>query len=70
MRGQSLLLQVPGTETPPHVQFMAPAASQDVSPQLTTVDAAVTVVFDASVLDGPQGKSWSAGVGGALRQET
>ena len=62
MRGQSLLLQVPGTETPPHVQFMAPAASQDVSPQLTTVDAAVTIVFDASVLDGPQGKSWSAGL--------
>ena len=62
VRGQSLLLKVPGTLSPPGVQFTTPTASRDASPRLTAVDAALTVVFDASVLDGPQGKTWSAGL--------
>ena len=60
--GQSLLLKVPGTEPLPSVQFTTPAGSQAAAAQLAAVDAARTIVFDASVLDGPRGKSWSTGL--------
>ena len=60
--GQSLLLKAPGTEPPPSVQFTTPAGSQTAAAQLAAVDAARTIVFDASVLDGPQAKTWSTGL--------
>jgi hypothetical protein len=61
--GQWLLLKVPGTEPPPGVQFTTPAAGSEAAvPQTATVNAALTIVFDAAVLDGPQGKTWSAGL--------
>jgi hypothetical protein len=60
--GQSLLLKAPGTEPPPSVQFTTPAGSQTAAAQLAVVDAARTIVFDASVLDGPQAKTWSTGL--------
>ena len=62
MRGQSLLLKVPGTESPPIVQFSTPAGSQDVAPQRAAVDATLSVVFDDSVLDGPRARTLSAGL--------
>jgi len=62
MRGQSLLLKVPGTEPPPSVQITTPAASQAVAPHPVAVDTALSIVFDDSVLDGPRAKTWSAGL--------
>jgi tetratricopeptide (TPR) repeat protein len=62
MRGQSLLLKVPGIEVPPIVQFTTPAGSREVAPQPAAVDAALSVVFDDSVLDGPRVRTLSAGL--------
>ncbi|HXB75082.1 MAG TPA: hypothetical protein VNY05_43015 [Candidatus Acidoferrales bacterium] len=74
LRPQSLLLKGPGTEPPASVEFTAPsagkvaipvagqAASQSVTPEPALVDAALTIVFDAGVLDSPQAKTWSAGL--------
>ena len=62
VRGQSLLLKIPGTEPPPGVQFTTPAASQAAAPQPVAVDPALAIVFDAAVLGGPQWKTWSAGL--------
>jgi tetratricopeptide (TPR) repeat protein len=69
--GQSLLLKLPGLEPPPGVQFTTPAASQSVvsqaadsqsAPEPVAFDAALTMVFDAGVLDTPQAKTWGAGL--------
>ena len=53
---------MPGSEPPPSVQFTTPAATQAAAPQPVAVDPALAIVFDAAVLDGPQWKTWSAGL--------
>ena len=47
---------------PPIVQFTTPAGSQEAAPQPATIDAALSVVFDDFVFDGPQARTLSAGL--------
>ena len=47
---------------PPIVEFDTPAGSRDAASQPAEIDAALSVVFDDAVLDGPGARTWSAGL--------
>src|ERR1039457_5489020 len=61
-RGQSLLLRGADPELPPIVQFSPPRGRQEAAPQPATIDAALSVVFDDFVFDGPQARTLRAGL--------